>query len=1092
MKRLSLLLVTVFVTIVCFAQSSSVIIKEGKNSATIGINTDSMLEFSCSLANFEIQPTFADGNYYSRIICDGYIPDNRTGYPQLPVFVRVIEVPMGAEIVSSYSVNSKTTVSLEEKDSPYPIFPNQLAVFKNQRREDIPFVKNDIYNSTEIYSPQILKVEEAGVMRGIRLVKVIVNPFEYDIADNVLIVSNEISVKLQFKDADSRSNYVKSSKYSPAFRGMYGRIWNYKSTRDAESRYPIKYVVISDPMFAETLQPFIAWKIKKGFDVIVAYTDVIGNTTSAIKSYLQGLYDAATAENPAPSYVLYVGDVAQIPVWDTRVSGEDHITDVYNVCFDGRDDYIPDMFFGRFSAQNVAQLEPQIEKTLMFEQYTFSDPSYLEDAVIVAGADRNYGPTYANGQANYAHQYYFNEAHNVNASVYLYPESESSSSAILTELGKGVGYVNYSAHCDYDGWYSPAFNLSDIPGLQNDGAYFFSVGNCCLSNKFNVDECFGEALLRTQGKGAVCHIGGTNSTIWDEDYYWSVGVTASISANPTYESTGIAAYDQLFHENGEAPHMTAGEMIFAGNWSVNSSTSDYIQYYWEIYTCMGDPSLMPYVGVPSPLVAEYSNTIPIGSVNLEVETEDLTYVALSKDGVLLGAQYTGNSSVAELEFPALTEACELDIVITRQFRAPHIQRISVVEGENLNDVSIQSVVNPIANISSAEATFSPKVVIMNLATQNMTSATVSYNIDDGDEVVYHWTGDLLQYATAEITFDEISLDLGSHVFTFTASNPNGVADEDDTNNTRARTTTVSNGSVAVLNIADPNGSYCGYLEIVPSFKVKNNSAFVVTSLTARYTYGEEEVQKTFSCSIAPNATATLAFDPMEVGLGDGEITISVISVNGGANLDTNVQTSTFDVVSHDGEGFRLNLLADYYAAQISWDITQDETVVYSGNDYSYTGVADIEDFCLPAGCYTFNLRDSNGNGLSGISFWGYTIGTGSASFVNMNTGETLLSVTSSDAYSVKSVDFCVAGISDVEFPDDFSFEAYPNPTNGVLNIAGNNIDKIEVYNSLGKMVISRQVCSQSANINLGGLSSGLYFVKIYGATTETMKVVVER
>ena len=44
------------------------------------------------------------------------------------------------------------------------------------------------------------------------------------------------------------------------------------------------------------------------------------------------------------------------------------------------------------------------------------------------------------------------------------------------------------------------------------------IGNCCLTNKFEKDVCFGEALLRkTNRAGAVAYIGGTNYTYWGEE-----------------------------------------------------------------------------------------------------------------------------------------------------------------------------------------------------------------------------------------------------------------------------------------------------------------------------------------------------------------------------------------------------------------------------------------------------------------------------------------------------------------------------------------------------------------------------------------------
>ena len=40
-----------------------------------------------------------------------------------------------------------------------------------------------------------------------------------------------------------------------------------------------------------------------------------------------------------------------------------------------------------FSATNSGEVEAQVNKTLTHERYLFSDPSFLDDMVLVAGVD---------------------------------------------------------------------------------------------------------------------------------------------------------------------------------------------------------------------------------------------------------------------------------------------------------------------------------------------------------------------------------------------------------------------------------------------------------------------------------------------------------------------------------------------------------------------------------------------------------------------------------------------------------------------------------------------------------------------------------
>ena len=169
----------------------------------------------------------------------------------------------------------------------------------------------------------------------------------------------------------------------------------------------------------------------------------------------------------------------------------------------------------------------------------------MDEVVLVAGVDASMAPTYGNGQINYGTDNYFNAAHGLTSYTYLYgsgspitSDMSGASAAIISDVSDGVGFANYTAHCGSSGWSDPSFSTSDVPSLQNANEYGLMIGNCCQSNKFDVPECFGEALLRANSKGAIGYIGGSNNTYWDEDYWWGVGNgTTPPPTNPTYTQT---------------------------------------------------------------------------------------------------------------------------------------------------------------------------------------------------------------------------------------------------------------------------------------------------------------------------------------------------------------------------------------------------------------------------------------------------------------------------------------------------------------------------------------------------------------------------
>ena len=59
-----------------------------------------------------------------------------------------------------------------------------------------------------------------------------------------------------------------------------------------------------------------------------------------------------------------------------------------------------------------------------------------------------------------------------------------------------------------------------------------------------------------------------------------------------------------------------------------------------------------------------------------------------------------------------------------------------------------------------------------------------------------------------------------------------------------------------------------------------------------------------------------------------------------------------------------------------------------------------------------------------------------------------------------------------------SLKLYPNPTTGVLNIQGEGMTAIEVYNTVGQRVMTQVVDGNSIQLNTESLNNGIYFLRI--------------
>jgi len=678
-------MIFIFSSLQMHAANGIILSVSGANKLSVIENSTSRLQVYNTIGSFNTLLVNTDKGEFVELVVNSYSKTNLVGAPQLPVLSRLIEVPEGSipqVKVISYDVSE---YKLSDFGITQKLFPVQPPQSKNTNLNEPIVFNKQLYETNSFYGESLARVEVAGYMRNIQLANLILSPVEYNPVTNSIKVYDNLVVEIRFAGAPkTKSAEYKSNMRSPYFNSVFNTILNIKPDEalpgTTTSSIPVKYVIVSDPMFRDALQSFVKWKIKRGFNVIEAYTSdpAVGNTSKSIKSYLQNLYTSATSSDPAPTFVLFVGDVAQVPAYNCG----SHVSDLYYCDYTG--DYLPEVYYGRFSANTVAELLPQINKTLQYEQYLMPDPSFLNEVVLSAGADASHQERWGNGQVNYGTSNYFNAAHHLVAHTYLQPEPAGNnySKSIQVDISDGAGFVNNTAHGSPDGWADPTFTIQDVAKLQNAGKYGLIVGNSCQTNSYNLNS-FGEALVRAENKGALGYIGASDLTYWDEDYWWSVG-NGSVTAHPTYETTGSGAYDRIFHDHGEPRsewYSTMGQMVFAGNLAVQESNSGLKKYYWEIYCLMGDPSTMIYFSMPPAMKVDYQPFLPLGTSSFEVRTEPYAYVAISKNNKLHGVAEADENGLAVVSLQAFSEPGYANLVITKQNLQPYIDSIMVASPE---------------------------------------------------------------------------------------------------------------------------------------------------------------------------------------------------------------------------------------------------------------------------------------------------------------------------------------------------------------------------------------------------------------------------
>lgn len=354
-----------------------------------------------------------------------------------------------------------------------------------------------------------------------------------------------------------------------------------------------------------------------------------------------------------------------------------------------------------------------------------------------------------------------------------------------------------------------------------------------------------------------------------------------------------------------------------------------------------------------------------------------------------------------------------------------------------NDAQMLQITSPVNSYCSAE-TITPSVVIKNKGIDNLTSVNVNYNIDGGATETIAWTGNLATNETATINFPNITLNTGTHTFTAFVSLPNGVADEATTNDQIVKTYTI----VSPVN-----------LPLTENFA---GATFPPTNWTINNPDGGTTwVNASSSSSYDGSFTAAYieCYNYQTTGALDG-LTTPLLNLNGLTNASIH-----FDIAHRRYKAANqetLNVL-------VSTDCGTTWTSVYAKTGVDLATGTDTTGYFFPkpTNWRTENINIDNYIGNNALIKFESTNGWGNNIFItNINI----------DNSFVNSIGETVL---------NQNLMIFPNPTSGLVNINSNqNINKIEVLDLTGRVIVSELRNTTQTTIDLSKLNNGVYFVKV--------------
>lgn len=601
---------------------------------------------------------------YCRLIIPGHHFTSEPGQPELPVFSQLVEVPEGMEVsVTLSDISSRKIRFADHRMKGLQIYPSQRARTKNEAPDEkVVLIDKKTYETRGIIRHDTVVISNVGTFRGTRLVNVAVYPAFYDPSDGSVDLITTLKVSLTYEPGISKGSIADPFPDAKGKEGSKAFITGYTDK-------PVSMVIVTDPVFRKALDPLIKWKTKKGIRIRTVFRKPgpSEGVYADLKESLSAIYDSSKVAGNPFQYLLIVGDLSVIPA----SGGTTNVSDLYYGEFDGDGDYIPELYIGRLPARDTVQLKGLVKKIVGYESFGFEPGNtFWAGALVTAGNDAGYA-NIMNGQVNYIYSNYFKPDPTINGYRWRYPEAPQKDDSIKILFNSGLSILNYTGHGEAAGLSDPVFKVPAISELTNINKYPLIISNACRTAQINVTPCFGTEIVNAIDKGALAFIGCTNDSYWADDFYWSVGPgIAGIDA--TYENTGAGAFDRLFHTHNEEPgdwFYTLGQINFAGNLAVSSSTSSRKKYYWETYILLGDPSLSLYIGKPDTFNIQVPDTLPAGLGVLNIFAKPHSYAAISDFDTLWDAKFISPSGNAALSIPAgAKDSCLL--MVTGQNMVP--------------------------------------------------------------------------------------------------------------------------------------------------------------------------------------------------------------------------------------------------------------------------------------------------------------------------------------------------------------------------------------------------------------------------------------
>lgn len=692
MKKLNFLLIILaaLVTQSAFSQETWISLNgSGEQFPAVQIEQQDMngMVINITIPGLFSTDVIHDGITYKELRFEAWQTLHETGFPELPVISEVLTLP-GDKLVRVKILETES-VTLDNM----LVYPSQTPSKDITDGKYTGFDINEDFYASDIPFPEVMaNTNNPGIWRDVKVSGLHICPFQYKANSQELEVMTSMRLQIDFYGTDTEVVLNRSKDIPQYFYEMYEAAtlnfssmgYSVKSTR---SNNDIKYLIITNSNPVATLQPFIDWKNRQGFPVEVKVIESGFSTPQEFKDYISQLYTSDGLE-----YVLMVGDAYpnggnnggpdDVPMYWWAPSGEDpSYSDSWYTCLDGADDHYADLAIGRFTYDNLGELDVQLQKTLNHYQAPDNSTNWAENTLLVAH-DEQYPQKYTQCKNEI-------EAYSYALQTPIFTEcyggAGASNSTIVDYVNNNsCGIFNYRGHgsaTEFWQWSpSGSFTNTHVQQLTNEDRLFVLFDVCC--DNMDIVAHPGDCLCESFMKSPVASV-AINGAI----------IPSYTIPNHDYDKE---MYKAVFHDG----IYNIGFVTNFANVTVLNVHGDIGRSNVRTYLWLGDASLEPWTLQPANLQVDHMPTLFLGFTEFEVLVEDngnpvegARVCITDEDLGLYAIAFTNSQGIAMVNFSAsVTNPGTATIVVSSHNYIPYIMDIPILPQQGsyllLDDVDV--------------------------------------------------------------------------------------------------------------------------------------------------------------------------------------------------------------------------------------------------------------------------------------------------------------------------------------------------------------------------------------------------------------------